>query len=114
MSDDEISRRHSLQELEKRLNESRKKAGLNPETATAPRDSDAGRALHASIEFVVAICVGTGLGYAIGLFTDAVPVGIILGMIVGFAAGFRGILRVMQVDFSGKEKEQDGHGRNTD
>lgn len=114
MSDDPNSASR-FRDLEARLKEGRKKAGLEPEPAriSAADSRAAGRALHASIEFVVSICVGTALGYGIGLLLEARVIGLVAGMALGFAAGLRGMFRLMQ-EAGAEEEERDGHGRDTD
>ncbi|MEM9235120.1 MAG: AtpZ/AtpI family protein [Pseudomonadota bacterium] len=114
MSDDPERRLKSLDDLGARVQEGREKAGLVKKAAPPTQSKAAGKALSASIEFVVSILVGAGLGFTIGSFFGAEIIGLLLGLGFGFAAGMRAILRLGDLSQPDTEKEQDGHGRDTD
>lgn len=114
MSDDPDGRLKSLDDLGVRLQEGRQKAGLEKAPVRPTQTRAAGKALNASIEFVVSTLIGAGLGYTIGAWANAREVGLILGLIVGFAAGVRALMKTTMEQAPGEDKERDGNGRDID
>lgn len=95
MSDDEPPR---LDDLEQRL----QSAGARPEqddreTKTANQaTSGVGAALRISIDLVVAIAVGTGIGWFLDGWLNTRPWLMLVFFVFGAAAGFRNVFRTAQ------------------
>lgn len=51
------------------------------------------------IEFVVAIALFAGVGYAIDRWRDTSPWGVLIGLGVGFAVGMRAMIRAAKKSF---------------
>jgi len=55
-----------------------------------------GRAWAISLDFVVTILAGTGLGYLADYFLKSLPTGTIIGLVLGFITAFIRIIRASQ------------------
>lgn len=91
----------SLDELDARLREARRKAGLDPqqdpETGDAGRGSSSDMALgiRIGVELVAGVLLGLALGYGIDLWLGTKPFGMIIMIFLGAIAGFMNVYRVV-------------------
>ena len=89
------NRQPSLEALGERIESGRKAAGLSDGPKQHASYAGAGEGLRVSVELVVSVAVGTGLGYWIGNAAGFKTVGIVIGFLFGIAAGFRAVYRHM-------------------
>jgi len=95
-----------LKSLDSRLRDS--EGHLNSEDKKSD-NVNFSNAIRLSTEFVVAILVGVGIGWAIDRFFGTAPWGMIIMLPLGFIAGVRNIMRAagLKTDTSSGESEED-------
>lgn len=75
-----------------------------------------GRGVRLSSEFVAAILVGGGIGYAVDQFFGIAPFGLIVLLLLGFAAGVLNVMRAAaeynEVDSSKQAGNEEESGKN--
>ena len=82
-----------LDDLERRLAEARNRH-KEPEPDEGNAGSLLGMAWRLSTEFLVAVLVGTGLGYGLDHLLGTRPLFLLVGLGFGFAAGLMSVFRV--------------------
>ncbi len=96
MSDEKrTSQKSDLEDLEQRLEEVRKRRE-KPQETEDNNGSLLGMAWRMSTELVVAVLVGTGLGYGLDKFLGTQPWILLLGIGFGFAAGIMNVVRAAE------------------
>lgn len=89
MSDDDPERA-PLKQLEERLRKARRPGRLREEEAPP---SKLGMAFRLSTEFVAAVVVGGGIGWALDRVFGTSPILMLVTFFFGVAAGFRNVVR---------------------
>jgi len=98
MSDDNPS---ELDEFDRKLKSARERIeGSGPKSQFSPIDNLAGISMRISIELVVGLCVGLGIGWLIDRSLGTKPWFMLVFMFVGLAAGVLNVWRM------GKEIER--------
>ena len=103
--DDERSRLKSLDEKLKKAHSD--KAKKSPKTAQKNR-SALGSAYRIGIEFVVAIFVSTGIGWALDKWLETTPLFLLIFFFLGVAAGFLNVYKAAERMDSGAPPDQNG------
>lgn len=89
----------SLEEIEARLREARRGAGLEPSESPVgsggASHSDMGLGLRIAVELVAGVFVGVAIGYGLDRWLDSAPWGLIVMTLVGAVAGFMNVYRVV-------------------
>lgn len=89
--DHELAER--LQRLSKKLVVERGEAEIATKQASRGQRSQWAEAMKLSSEFIAAILVGVGFGYAIDKYFETTPWGLIIFLMLGFAAAILNVLR---------------------
>lgn len=84
---------NDLKALEQRLSTAQAKHSKSDKENTTD-GSLLGMAWRLSTELVVAVLVGTGLGYGLDTLFNTQPWLLVVGLGFGFAAGIKGVMRV--------------------
>ncbi len=92
-----------LENLEQRINAATKKH--SPEELVKDDNSMLGLAWRISTELVVAVLIGTLIGYGIDYFAGTRPIVTIIGLALGTAAGIRNTFRLV-LTMEAAEKER--------
>lgn len=108
----------SLEELDARLREARRNAGMDPQTPEQGQpsggvsNSDMALGLRVGVELVAGVLFGLALGYGIDWWLDTKPWGMIILVFLGAIAGFMNVYRLAngQGYAAGFEKSQKRDG----
>jgi len=90
----------SLEELETRLREARRAAGMDPpepqpgQSAGGRSGGDMALGLRVGVELVAGVLFGVALGYGIDHWLDTKPWGMIILVFLGAIAGFMNVYRL--------------------
>lgn len=94
----------SPKDLEDRIAKARAaRARHGPDRQGTTPDAESNRALgvglRLGIEFVSALIVGGGLGWLVGRWLGAAPIGLLVGILLGFGAGLLSVRRAMNAAY---------------
>ena len=91
-----MANENSLKKLDDSLKLAIKEEKCKQAAESSKRQSDIGIGLRISIEMVVSVIAGGGLGLLIDKMLDSGPVFMIIFVFLGFAAGLMNIYRVIK------------------
>lgn len=103
--EDEKALKDRYQQLKQKMEAANKGEALEEEG----KGSAMGRAMRMGTEFVVAVLVGTFIGWQLDKWLDTKPWLLILFLLIGFGAGLQNVLRLAKQE-SSKEKGPEEEG----